>query len=86
MKPKPSDIFYDDISDEDWNLVVDLALGENHVKELSAKVEEAIQEDWDVQVILNKRLKYSHSVLLQFMFSGRKRPNTSETCIHQGKY
>jgi hypothetical protein len=45
---------YDDINDDDWKIINQLALGDEHVKELSEKVEAAIQSDWDLKVISNK--------------------------------
>jgi hypothetical protein len=39
-----------ELSDEEMQEVLDLALGEEHTKELSQKVEAAMQEDWDLQV------------------------------------
>lgn len=39
---------YDDISDEDWNLMTVLALSDDHVAQLNAKVEAAMQEEWDL--------------------------------------
>ncbi len=38
----------DEITEEDYNLGVKLALGEDHVQELSAKMEAAKNEEWDI--------------------------------------
>ena len=48
LQSKPT--IFDDISDEDLNLIDKLALGEDHVKELSRNVEIEMDEQWDQSV------------------------------------
>ncbi len=51
---KAEDTLLDDgVSEEDWKIVLDLALGEDHVKELSAKVENVVQSDMDRKVLMS---------------------------------
>jgi hypothetical protein len=45
-----SKYFDRELDDDELQEILDLALGEEHTKELSKKVEDAMQEDWDVEV------------------------------------
>jgi len=47
-QPERDDSLYDGISEEDWTLMTELALGDDHVAQLNAKVEAAMQEEWDL--------------------------------------